>query len=399
MRSVKVFVSSVVGSYGDFRTAAKAAIDALDHDPVLMELTHPASASPPQEKCFADIEDSDVVVMLLGARYGALQQSEKSATHEEWEHARLHNKPILVFVEDMDASDRDPDQQAFLEEVGVWEDGSLWKSYSTPVSLVTEIANALKAHASRSQDVAIAVSIERLPPTCRERLESLRKSSPALVDRLVELLCDPASRQPTVLSRLADEPPGWLAEAGYAVWEVISDFIGAHSLRGTDSARRRAIEAGSPRSAMLMINQAEALADAGDAQGAAELMDLVPPDSVVLEAARGHIRSDAARVVDAVLSGGLHQSEDPDVALYAVGRLAMAHWRLERPDLARSVLRDANARFPGRAWLLLHEANAVLGVADRSGHQTTGGQDLLREAGELVRRSATASACGTGRRI
>ena len=384
---MKVFVSSVVGSYSEFRTAAKAAIDALDHHPVLMELTHPASASPPQEECFAQIEDSDVVVMLLGARYGALQQSEKSATHEEWEHARLHNKPILLFVEDMDASDRDPDQQAFLEEIGVWEDGSLWKPYSTPVSLVTEIANALKAHESRSRDVAVAVSIERLPLPCRERLESLRESSPALADRLVELLCDPASRQPTVLSRLAHEPPGWLAEAGYTAWEVISDFIGAHSLRGTDSARRRAIEAGSPRSAMLMINQAEALADAGDAQGAAELMDQVPSEHPLLGTARAHIGLDASGVVDAVLSDGLHRSEDPEVALYAVGRLAMAHWRLHRPDLARSVLRDANARFPDRAWLLLHEANAVLGVADQGGHQTTGGQDLLREAVELALRS------------
>ena len=381
---MKVFVSSVVGNYGEFRTAAKAAIEALDHGPVLMELTHPASASPPQEECFAQIEDSDVVVMLLGARYGALQQSEKSATHEEWEHARLHNKPILLFVEDMEASDRDPDQQAFLEEIGVWEDGSLWKPYSTPVSLVTEIANALKAHESRSQDVAVAVSIERLPLTCRERLESLRESSPALVDRLVELLCDPASRQPTVLSRLADEPPGWLAEAGYTAWEVISDFIGAHSLGSSDSARRRAIEAGSPRSAMLMIDQAEALADAGDAQGAAELIDQVPSEHPLLSTARAHIGLDASDVVDAVLSGGLHRSDDSEVALYAVGRLAVAHWRLDRPDLARSVLRDANARFPGRAWLLFHEANAILAVLDQTEPSTASSHDLLSDAAELA---------------
>lgn len=377
-------MSSVVGSYGEFRTAAKAAIDALDHDPVLMELTHPASASPPQQECFAQVEDSDVVVMLLGARYGALQQSEKSATHEEWEHARLHNKPILLFVEDMDARDRDPDQEAFLEEIGVWEDGSLWKSYSTPVSLVTEVANALKAHESRSQD-AVAVSIERLPLPCRERLESLRESSPALADRLVELLCDPASRQPTVLSRLADEPPGWLAEAGYTAWEVISDFIGAHSLAGSDSARRRAIEAGSPRSAMFMIDQAEALADAGDAQGAAELMDQVPSEHPLLGTARAHIGLDASGVVDAVLSDGLHRSEDPEVALYAVGRLAMAHWRLDRPDLARSVLRDANARFPGRAGLLFHEANAILAVLDQTEPATAAAShDLLSDAIELA---------------
>ena len=376
-------MSSVVGGYGEFRSAAKDAIDALGHDPVVMELTHPASAPPPQAECFAQIEDSDVVVMLLGARYGDPQQSEKSATHEEWEHARSNNRPVLLFVEELDDSIRDADQRAFLDEIGVWEEGSFWKPYSTTVGLVTEIVKALQAHVSRSP-VAAEASIERLPLTCRERLKSLQRSSPTVATRLVELLCDPGSRQPAVLSRLVEEPPGWLSEAGYAAWETISDFIDAHILDGSDSARLRAIETGSPRSALHLIRRAEALAEAGDTQGATELMDQVPSEHPLLDTARAHIGSDASGVVDAVLSEGLHQSEDPEVALYSISRLAAAHWRLGRFDMARSVLREANARFPGRAWLLFHEANAVLGVADQTGRDSAGGQDLLNEAVELA---------------
>ena len=125
--AVKVFVSAVAGGYVEFRQAAKDAIDALGHEPVVMELTHHAAAAYPTEECFAQIEGSDVVVMLLGGRYGESQQSGKSATHEEWGHACRYNKPILPFVEDLDDhAERDPQQQDFLDETGGWEEGSYW---------------------------------------------------------------------------------------------------------------------------------------------------------------------------------------------------------------------------------------------------------------------------------
>lgn len=382
---MKVFVSSVVGGYAEFRNAAKDAIEALGHEPVVMEVTHYSAADPPRAECFAQIEDSDVVVMLLGARYGEPQQSDKSATHEEWEHACSNNKPVLTFVEDLeDGDEREVRQQEFLETIGGWEEGSFWWSYSTSAGLVTAIVKALRNHESRLQGAAAATSAERLPPTCREHLESLGESSPALVARLVELLCDPESRRPAVLLRLAENPPSWLSDAGYTAWEAISDFIGAHGLSGSDSARRRAIEAGSPRSALHIIRRAEALADAGDTTGVADLLAQVPPDHPLLETARAHVGSDASGVIDAVLSSGLHRADDPEVALYSALRLAIAHWRSDRPDLARSVLREANKRFPDRAWLMFHEANAVAEMAAQTGHQTAGGQDLLGEAAELA---------------
>ena len=382
---MKVFVSSVVGGYAEFRRAARAAIEALEHDPVVMELTHHAAVPPPRAECFAQIEDSDVMVMLLGPRYGEPQQSGKSATHEEWEHACRNNKSILPFVQDLDDHDeRDSQQQDFLDEIGGWEDGSYWGRYSSPWNLVTALARALNAHVERTRATTDAVSIERLPLTCRERLEALREVSPIVAGRLVELLCDAALRQPPALSRLAEQPPGWLQQAGYGAWEVISDFVEAHSLSGLDAIRLRAIDAGSPRSGMHMIRRAEALADAGDTQGAENVIAEVPSDYPLLDTARAHIGFDATGVVNAVLSEGLHQIEDPELALYSIARLAVAQWRLNRPDLARNVLREANARFPGRSWLLFHEANAIIGVVNRSGLGTVGSHDLLGEAARLA---------------
>ena len=101
---MKVFVSSVVCGYEDFRSAAKHAIEALGHVPVLMERTHPASPDSPREACLEEVADSNVVVLLAGRRYGGVLESGKSATHEEWDHARGLDKNILVFVEDLDCS-------------------------------------------------------------------------------------------------------------------------------------------------------------------------------------------------------------------------------------------------------------------------------------------------------
>ena len=92
---VGVFVSSVVGGYEKYRKAAKEAVKALDYEPVVMESTHPASPVSSQEACLTEIGDSDVVVLLLGKRYGTPQESGKSPTHEEWDHARGLGKRVL----------------------------------------------------------------------------------------------------------------------------------------------------------------------------------------------------------------------------------------------------------------------------------------------------------------
>ena len=76
-----------------------------------------AAASPdsPQAACLGEVENSDVMVLLMGARYGDVQQSGRSATHEEWVHARSIRKKVLVFVEKVKY--REPEQQAFVERV------------------------------------------------------------------------------------------------------------------------------------------------------------------------------------------------------------------------------------------------------------------------------------------
>lgn len=95
----RVFVSSVMEGYGDYREAARLGIQQAGCDPVLAE-DLPAQASSPRNACLDGVQSSDALVLLLGARYGWLAPSGRSATEEEYEEARRRQIPILIFVQD-----------------------------------------------------------------------------------------------------------------------------------------------------------------------------------------------------------------------------------------------------------------------------------------------------------
>ena len=381
---MKVFVSSVVCGYEDFRSAAKQAIEALGHVPVLMECTHPASPDSPREACLEEVAESDVVVLLIGRRYGGVLESGKSATHEEWDHALSFNKDILVFVEDLDC--RQERQKAFLEEVGDWVDGRFRVLYSQPIELLPKIVAALTELQANSDDAEQDPTGE-LPQGCRERVESLRNVSPTGATHLLSLLSGPSSRTPGILRSHAENPPSWLTEAGAVAWEAISDYMDAHGLEGSDSIKQRATEAGSTRSVLHRIAQAVETAERGDRTQAEALLAQVPPEHPLLPAAQAFIAGDMAAVVDAVETERLQRSEDPDLALYSAITLVNAHLDLENFDLATEVLRAANAQFPNRAGLLLHQANTTLGIVDQIGVVLPRSQDLLGEVVDLALRS------------
>ena len=330
-----------------------------------------------------DIEACDVVVLLLGERYGELQESEMSATHEEFAHARSLRKPVLVFVEQVERRDRD--QQHFLDEIGGWERGLLWATpYADSIDLLEQIAEALKKHEADSGSPAPEALARRLPPVCRARVETLQESSPDEAGLLVQLLSDPDSRRPGVLSQLVAESPGWLEKASYLVWEAIGQFIDAHALGDSSTARQRAVEAGSPRSSLHLIRQAVSRAERGDADGAADLIARVPADHPLVPATTAAIDNGWSAAAEAITRDGLHEAEDPELARCAIGQLLGAYDNLDRLDLAIEVLRDANRRFPGSAWLIWHQAERTLAIVEPTSLGSERSRNLLGEAAELA---------------
>jgi len=135
---MKVFISSVTGGMEGYRAAARQAAEALGHTVTAAE-DFRASPQSPQQVCLGAVRDADVVVLLLGARYGAPQESGISPTHEEYREAR-GTKPVLAFVQK--GVTREPEQERFVEEVSTWE-SSYREFFDSPESLRAAVTRAL----------------------------------------------------------------------------------------------------------------------------------------------------------------------------------------------------------------------------------------------------------------
>nr|AHE14537.1 hypothetical protein asmbl_5 [uncultured bacterium] len=136
---VKVFVSSLISGYERYRAAAVEAVESLGHQVVKAE-DFPALVASPQRACLAAVREADIVVLLLGVRYGAVQFSGLSATHEEYREAR-DSRPVLVFVESADH--REALQQSFIDEVQDWSSGHIRVGYASPEQLRSGVVRAL----------------------------------------------------------------------------------------------------------------------------------------------------------------------------------------------------------------------------------------------------------------
>ena len=75
------------------------------------------------------------------------------------------------------------------------------------------------------------------------------------------------------------------------------------------------------------------------------------------------------------------------MALFAVVTLVWAYWSLEQFDVLSEALREANRRFPGRAWLMCHQARSTLGMVQQAGLESAQSHDLLGDALRLALQS------------
>jgi hypothetical protein len=136
---MRVFISSVISGMEDFRAAAGRAVRSLGHQVVRAE-DFGARPESPQVTCLAGVRDADAVILLIGARYGAVQSSALSATHEEYREAR-ERCPVLVMVES--DIERDPEQRQFLKEVQDWAHGHYTASFASADQLLDAVVGAL----------------------------------------------------------------------------------------------------------------------------------------------------------------------------------------------------------------------------------------------------------------
>jgi len=151
---MKIFISSLITGMEAERAAVKHAIELLGHEAITAE-DFGARPSSPQVACLSGVRDANLVILILGPRYGARQGAGVSATHEEVLEAR-NRKPLLVYVQS--AMDAEAEQAALIQEIGGWESGLFRDGFDSAEDLGRKVTRAIHrfgvAHASAPLDPA-----------------------------------------------------------------------------------------------------------------------------------------------------------------------------------------------------------------------------------------------------
>ena len=153
--SLRVYISSTFGDLAEHREVVRRSIVAFGELPVLME-TFGASESAPLERCRAEVSRSDVVILLVAHRYGAvLPGAQTSVIEFEYSTAREAAIPVLVFVVDpeylwpsefVDGGDDRKRLAAFKKRL---QSESVVGYFTTPSDLAVRVIQALIAFRSR----------------------------------------------------------------------------------------------------------------------------------------------------------------------------------------------------------------------------------------------------------
>jgi hypothetical protein len=137
----RVFVSSVIDGFHEFRDAAGRGIERAGGEAVLVNEHQPATDRSSRNACLDAVESCDLYVVLLGARGGWIAPSGKLVVQEEYEHARKHKLPTLVFIQSVA---RDSDSERLVTLVSDYTDGAFRRTFSTPGDLEREIEKAVR---------------------------------------------------------------------------------------------------------------------------------------------------------------------------------------------------------------------------------------------------------------
>jgi hypothetical protein len=138
----RVFVSSVIEGFADYRQAARDGIEQAGGEGVLVNEDFPSQASSSRNTCLDAIDSCDVFLLVLGARGGWKTPSGRLVVEEEFEHARARKLPVLVFLEDVP---RDADGERLAKILSDYVDGNFRVKFSGTAELRDQIERSLRA--------------------------------------------------------------------------------------------------------------------------------------------------------------------------------------------------------------------------------------------------------------
>lgn len=136
----RVFVSSVVEGFEEYRDAARRAIEDAGMEPVLVNEGFPSLPISSRNACLDAVDSSDIFVLLLDLRGGWRAPSGKLVVEEELERAQLRKLPILIFERE---GARDSDAELLNRRLSDYVDGFFRRTFRDVNELYGAVKTAL----------------------------------------------------------------------------------------------------------------------------------------------------------------------------------------------------------------------------------------------------------------
>jgi hypothetical protein len=138
----RVFVSSVIEGFAEYRQAARTGIGRAGCEAVLVNEDFPSQAGSSRNTCLDAIDSCDVFLLVIGGRGGWKTPSGRLVVEEELEHASAHKLPVLVFLEDVP---RDADAQRLAMSLSDYVDGHFRVTFTGAAALTGQVERSLRA--------------------------------------------------------------------------------------------------------------------------------------------------------------------------------------------------------------------------------------------------------------
>ena len=137
----RVFVSSVVDGFGEFRRAARAGVAAAGGEPVLVNEDFPSLGDSSRNACLDAVDTCDCFVIIVGERGGWTGPSGLLVVEEEYQRARADRIPVLAFLRN---GKRDPAAERFARKLSDYVDGTFRKTFDTADELAREVERSVR---------------------------------------------------------------------------------------------------------------------------------------------------------------------------------------------------------------------------------------------------------------
>lgn len=151
MPKPRVFVSSIIDGFGEYRAAVRAGIEVAGCEPVLIE-DNPALPVSSRNACLDGVGSCDAVAVIVGERGGWTAPSGQLVVEEEYEHARGRSIPTLVFLQDVK---RDADGDRLATKLSEFVGGNFRRTFKKAADLRREVEAACRPLASSAPGINV----------------------------------------------------------------------------------------------------------------------------------------------------------------------------------------------------------------------------------------------------